>query len=130
MPNNPDDDSKNLNTQANFPQNFVNNPGRHIKKPFIFGLVIILVISIGFYFYNNQKTNLPNVKIGMPTRNSGSVTLDQNLRWMNCADMRDVIEEKDRLYIACLGGVLVVDKEGKVIDQITMADGLGNQTAT
>lgn len=52
-------------------------------------------------------------------------------QWINCNDARDVIEEVNTLYVACSGGVLVVDKNsGNIVDQISMTNGLGNSITT
>ncbi|OGD63504.1 hypothetical protein A2160_01035 [Candidatus Beckwithbacteria bacterium RBG_13_42_9] len=52
-------------------------------------------------------------------------------QWVNCDDVRKVIEDQDKLYVACLGGVLIVNKNsGQVVDQISLTQGLSNSTTT
>lgn len=55
----------------------------------------------------------------------------KNQVFVNCDDIRKVIEDGDKYYVACLGGVLVIDtKTGIVTNQISTHNGLGNSTAT
>lgn len=46
-------------------------------------------------------------------------------QWIACNDFRDLFEEENKIYVACTGGVMVIDKStGKILDQITMSNGL------
>jgi len=54
-----------------------------------------------------------------------------NKQWTNCSDVRDILEEGEKIYVACLGGVIIANKStGEVLDQITMTQGLGNNVTT
>lgn len=58
-------------------------------------------------------------------------SLETFKQWINYDDVRDIIEEGNELYVACMGGVLIYDKaKNSVSDQITMSKGLGNFTTT
>ena len=101
---------------------------RITKFLILFFLSIIISGVIVFYFFNKSPAGLPFSKPTVKQSPSPQATFKQ---LVNCQDQREIIEEENKLYVACLGGVLVVDKNsGKVLDQISMADGLGNLTAT
>lgn len=99
----------------------------------LLAFVVFLLISLFFvyrYFLSkNQETGIQLPQIF----NKTDLTVQKNffLNWINCSDVRSVIEEGNNLYAACFGGILVIDKNsGKVVDQIGESDGLGNAIAT
>lgn len=97
------------------------------------GLILIVLSLKQSIFLKNQSPPSPSPvnyeKINQPS------SLNQPGRrfkqWIDCSDARQIIEEDNLLYVACYGGVLVVDKTtGLVQDQISMTQGLGNEIAT
>ena len=122
-----------------------NIPSHHQipKLGIVLSLVFILVmLTVGIYYLSTrisirrESLEKPNEDIRQETsvpsidKSSANKELKQT-QWVNCDDVRDVIEENNRLYVACNGGVLVVDKtSGKVVDQISMTQGLSNHTTT
>lgn len=83
--------------------------------------IILLIVLLTFQKSPFTKTILKN----SPLKTAPLVTPQKNYtQWINCDDVRNVIEENNSLYVACLGGVLIIDTSGSVIDQISMTDGL------
>ncbi len=98
---------------------------RKFSKKIFFLLLIVIVIISGLFLLKSSKP-LPNNKNG-PQFN----VKKQYEQWVNCNDVRDVIEDNGKIYAACLGGVIIVEKStGKVIDQLTRSQGLGSNTTT
>lgn len=105
-----------------------------IKIKILLALGIAVIILLGAYTLFGQKikniTNLglPLINISKESPQENKVVMQQ---WANCDDVREVIEEGYLLYVACMGGVLVVDaNSGEVRDQITMTQGLSGATTT
>lgn len=105
------------------------NVKKPINKILVFGILILLVIlaGSGYYFLNKNTNNGPN---GTDTPISVKKEIQIPSFWINCSDSRQVLEDGDKLYVACFGGVLVIDKMGNVVDQLSMVNGLGDSTAT
>lgn len=91
-----------------------------------------LVLALGLWV--GKGVSLPQLPVALP---SGRVELPSLLpqtyelaktsQWLNCNGTRgSLIEESDRLYLACDSGILVITPQGQVIDQFSMADGLKN----
>lgn len=96
-------------------------------KYFIAFLVLMLVIGTGvfvkFMFFSKSSE----------TNNGESRFTDspKDQSFVNCDDIRKFVEDEGKLYVSCLGGVLVLDSTtGKVLNQITSADGLSSPTTT
>lgn len=90
-------------------------------------LFLIALLAVGtatyFFFFKNQA----GLDLGNISKTSKAVNAKQ---WINCDNVRDVIEEGDTLYVGCLGGVLVVNKNtGEVKDELSMTDGLSDVSA-
>jgi len=105
------------------------------RKWLLIGGFFVILLITGFFVLikknnvevvNNFPTNTLKINSQLP-ENKPEIKPSW---WINCNDVRDIIEENDRYYVGCLGGVLVVSKDGRVIDQISMANGLGNNTVT
>jgi len=105
-------------------------PEKSNKNKFLIaGLVVslLVLVFVGVYFWI-LKPGLGKVESDSTKVVKKEITFPKY--WVNCEDSRQIIAEGDRLYIACNGGVLVMDTSGNVVDQITMPDGLGDSTAT
>ena len=116
----------------------VSSPGLVVepKKPskrrgFVLAIsayILVLVGAVAAYFVlqGGGSVGLP---IQLASEKKEIVVVEKT--WINCSDVRKIIEEGGKRYVACFGGVLVVDKAtGKVTDQISMVEGLGNYVAT
>lgn len=105
----------------------------HRRKSFFVIILIILLLSI-FYLLLKSRTAYQSqvaVQKKLPVPHYPTQKEKRLKQWINCSDIREVIEETKNLYVACNGGVLVVDKlSGIVVDQISMTDGLGNAFTT
>lgn len=100
---------------------------KKILIPVVISLAVILILaSIYFAFTFIKSQFVPGTG---PT--PAGVASSQDY-WINCKDIRKVIDDNGSFYVACGdGGVIVVNKNtGEVTDQIGEPDGLGNQTAT
>lgn len=96
----------------------------------VIGLVILLGVG-GALFWNYYGKNLWQKPEEIVIQEEGEVKEIKAKRWISCTDIREVIEEEGKLYVACLGGVLVVEKNsGKVLDQVGMSEGMRSGTAT
>jgi hypothetical protein len=85
--------------------------------------LILLAFSLFKYLTAIQKGPLPKITQDEPAAHSKS--------HVGCSDIREVVEENGRYYIACIGGVLVLDKNsGQVLNQITMSKGLSDFVTT
>lgn len=104
---------------------------KNYSKKLILLILGLIILAAGIFLFILLKNN-PNSKPAPHNKPSTTPNLDSSYKhWVNCDDVRDVIEEDDKIYAACLGGVIVVQKDsGKVIDQITRTDGLGSSTTT
>lgn len=92
---------------------------------FFIAAIFFTLSQLGYRF--NEKNLLPNQTNNKNT-NKQSSYLET---WINCSDVRDVVEESNQLYVACLGGVLVVDSStGEVTNEINLVDGLSSDTVT
>lgn len=99
------------------------------KLAVFLGIMLIIGAVLFTKEYLAKRPNQPGSFIPAltDTLRQSPYSLTTTRQWINCDDIRDVIEENNTLYVACLGGVLVIDKSnGKVIDQISMTDGLSN----
>lgn len=86
---------------------------KKIKSKIILLILLLVLLPLVLLAYKNTSLN------------------NLSKQWVNCSDARDVIEERNTLYVACYGGVLMVDKNsGNILDQITQTQGLGNSTTT
>lgn len=103
-------------------------PVKQNKNMFLVGgLVLILLVTVilGAYFVFLKP------KDGNITGSGNKKTIELPRYFANCDDVREVVEEDNKLFIACLGGVVVVNKDsGEVTDQVALPDGLGNSVAT
>lgn len=104
---------------------------RRRRNPFI-TLFLVLVVStglgaLGYSYRAGLLKNLPFLNRKTPAVVRPETVMHQ---WTNCNDVRDIIEEENSYYLACLGGVLHISRDGSVIDQITMTDGLGDNVTT
>ena len=98
--------------------------------------VFLIIFLVTAFIYSSKK--LPFASLKKETSKTSLDMIDQiviedklkSKQWINCDDVRDVISEDNKYYVGCLGGVLIVGHDGKVINQISMADGLGNSTVT
>lgn len=103
-------------------------------------LIIILAFSVLILMVNRNKNKHLTlfedsgsgfVKPTITPESPKSVGLQTNKQWVNCSDVRDVINDGDMLYVGCLGGVLVYNpRSGKITDQISMTQGLPSSIVT
>lgn len=110
------------------------------KRMMMFGLVALVFISVLVIvlLYARGQSHVTVLDkpekpfIPSPTAVSPkSKGLQVAKQWVDCSDLRDVIENDDTLYVACMGGVLIYNQDkGQVTGQISMTDGLGNNTVT
>lgn len=98
------------------PPQIFKKPSKH-KVLLIVAIGLLLIfVSLGAFYFLFTK-NKPNTSDNPPKY------------WINCDDIRQVIDDGGVLYAGCLGGVLVVDKNtGEVKDQLSMVNGLGDLT--
>jgi hypothetical protein len=86
-----------------------------------------------FYFCYKRKKITKNIifntleNISQLKKNKQQI---KPLQWINCREVEDIIEEDDRYYFGCEGGVLISSKEGKLINQISMHNGLTHHHVT
>lgn len=118
------------------PTNLPTNQPNITKRVLIFVLVLALLAGVGIVALITvrliiNKPQLSEEIAPTPTPTVAQVKLTKTHRWLNLNDVRQVIEDGNKLYLAVMGGVVVVDKDtGRVLDQITMVDGMRNYTAT
>lgn len=136
LPSNLSDTTGKANTKLNTTPAVEENPkqgsGSKLRSLKVLFLLLLSMGALSLIFYafilNNKPSN------NSPIKESGKIksVLEYNTQsWINCTDIREIIEEDSKLIVACLGGVLITDKKsGEVLDQIGMMDGLGNATAT
>ncbi len=103
------------------------------NKRFLFimgGLSILLLLTVfGMATFLKGKL-LPSFSTNPNTTTSDNSSQNTLGQWINCNDVRDIISEGDTLYVACYGGVLILNKNGEIKEQITKTTGLGNHTST
>lgn len=102
-----------------------NNPQRgNVLLPLLLTLTLVAAtFGTYFFFFKNQV----GLDLANTLKTSKAISAKQ---WVNCDDIRDVIEEGDNLYVGCFGGVLIVDKNtGEVKDELSMTDGLSDVSA-
>lgn len=89
-------------------------------------VLFFLLVGLSYYTYLIITNKIPNSKNGInPER------VKKADSYVNCSDIRKVIEEGEKYYVACHGGVVIADsKTGRVLDQITMAEGLSDYITT
>src|SRR3972149_249910 len=75
----------------------------------LFVTVIVAVVALGLWLSEARSLSpvaLPSIESIIPPSNQAKLISGQFQYWVSCDDVHDVIEESDRLYLACLGGVL------------------------
>ncbi len=90
-----------------------------MKRAFIFFFISLLFLTLALII-TTPRYPRPDQK------KSSVITITDSREWANCNNIRQSIEYDSKRYLACYGGVLVLDSNNQVVDQITMADGLGN----
>lgn len=89
---------------------------------------IILAIGIVINWFNLIKVGNSDGGIRQGDIANQSAQLKT---WINCNDVRDAVEDNGKIYVACLGGVMVVNKDtGEILDEINIEDGLLSDTIT
>lgn len=95
-------------------------------RKFIIIFLFLVLVGASVYLYT--------VIINKPLSPSDLINKTEEINFksqINCSDIRAVVEENGKEYIACYGGVIIRDKAtGKIEKQISMADGLGNYITT
>ncbi|MEK9200952.1 MAG: hypothetical protein AAB909_03195 [Patescibacteria group bacterium] len=91
-----------------------------MKKAFVFFFTSLLFLALATIITGLS----PRVQT---KKSSGVITILGHKAWSNCSSFYHSIIDNSRNYYACQGGVQVTDKANRVVDQITMADGLSNQ---
>lgn len=128
-------DSQNL--QKTQPRYVSPVEARRPKKWFRYfaaGTLLACVIILAQFILHPADTE----KILQQKSVSGTITPHDRLapgsgykQWVNCADIRSVVRDGNRLYVGCLGGVLVYDAAThSVIDQLTETGGLSDSSIT
>jgi len=101
----------------------------NIRKIWIPVIIITALVGISALIYFVFTFIKPQLTLNVPKPVSSTFTVPQ--KWINCGDVRQVVDDGGSLYVACGGGVVIADKAtGKVTDQIGEADGLSNRIAT
>ncbi|MBI3984387.1 MAG: hypothetical protein HY344_00380 [Candidatus Levybacteria bacterium] len=103
------------------------------KLLFALGILTVFIVSGSIWVLNFSKNvSIPAAENDVDNDTSVKTSQQPTLprQWSDCDDVRDVIEEENTIYVACLGGVLILDKKGNVKDTLTMAQGLNSQTVT
>lgn len=103
------------------------SPSRGIN--FSYGLVVLLAVLlpvslvIAFGYYRSEKQTVTGgVNEEKPVAKSAG--------YINCDDVRDTVSLGGVQYFGCMGGVLGIDKNGKVVSQFDMPGGLPSFTVT
>jgi len=98
------------------------------------GLTFFVITGISFFiFFTREKKITKNIifntleNISQLKKNKQQI---KPFQWINCREVEDIIEEDDRYYFGCEGGVLISSKEGKLIKQISMHNGLTHHHVT
>ena len=118
-------------TPASDPLHTELTKGDNKRFLFIMGGLSILLLLIVFGMATFLKGKLlPSFSTNPNSTTSGNSSPNTLGQWINCNDVRDIITEGDTLYVACYGGVLVLNKNGEIKEQITKTTGLGNHTST
>lgn len=96
-----------------------------MKKIFIL-IELVVLVGLSVYTYFTIKQGLTS-----PVTQTQETKEEKSISHISCSDIRQSVEENGKIYIACYGGVLVVDKStGKVEKQITMDKGLSDFVTT
>ena len=92
-------------------------------------LTFVLLVLLAAVSYFSYITIFKKPK-GTDT-NQNPAKIKNYTSFVDCSDIRKVVEEGGKYYVACFGGVLIADaKSGQVLDQITMAEGLSDYVVT
>lgn len=109
-----------------------NQPSVKQTSPFLFFIMGIVIASlvISTLLTKSNKSSSLNKSVSQTKRDIKEIPIT-NKQWINCSDVRDILEEGEKMYVACLGGVVIINKStGEVLDQITMTQRLGNNVTT
>ena len=93
-------------------------------------IVVLFLIWIGLsaYTYLTITGSLKNKSLDT---SKVETPVEKYISHIGCSDIREVIEDNGKYYIACYGGVLIIDKiSGQILNQITMAKGLTDFVTT
>ncbi len=109
------------------------SPQRKFSKKiyFIAGVmfVLLLILVSGTFLIVKNRKDTKLASESFPSFKEKRV--NESLRqWPNCSDIRGVIEEKDKLYVACLGGLLILDEKSGELSQLTTSNGINSSTLT
>lgn len=101
-----------------------NNTG---KKKTILKIILafLLLLSAGslLIYFKFQKSYLIS--------KNRTELISNTKTWINCNDVRDVVEDSDYIYVGCLGGILVIEKNsGEIFDELNFQDGMDSETVT
>lgn len=107
-------------------------PKKKVSKKFLIligAFIAFLALPVIFFFVKSNSSN--TTKALNEETQKVSINLPAGLQqWQNCDDIREVLEEDDKIYVGCMGGFLVSDKNGNVLESLTMTGGLNDQTVT
>ena len=118
-------------TPASDPLHTELTKGDNKRFLFVMGGLSILLLLIVFAMATFLKGKLlPSLSTNPNSTTSGNSSQNTLGQWINCNDVRDIISEGDTLYVGCYGGVLILNKNGQIQEQITKTSGLGNHTTT
>ncbi len=102
------------------------------RQTYTFSLLVVsvIILAVSTVIFLSKLIKVGN--FDSVVKQEISVNQSESLNtWINCNDVRDVVEDANKIYVACLGGVLVVNKDtGEVLDEINVEDGLQSDTAT
>jgi hypothetical protein len=96
-----------------------------MKKILVFVLFLIVIgLSVFTYLTITKNKSFLNITLDNTVK-------EKSKSHVGCSDIREVVEENGKYYIACYGGVVVMDKtSGKILSQITMDKGLSDFVTT
>ena len=103
------------------------------KKYFLFGLILLLILASLFGALLLIKNNPlgKSISKSLPVIKKEKIVSRESIKqWPNCSDIRGVVEENDKLYVACLGGLLILDEKSGDLSQLTTTDGINSSTLT
>jgi len=98
----------------------------------IFLLLFLTIVGLSLFTYLKITKNKTFLDFFNNTQNKENLLVKERSKsHVGCSDIREVVEDGEKYYIACYGGVIVLDKtSGKILNQITMNKGLSDFVTT
>jgi len=102
------------------------------------GLTVLLVAAAGVWFWWSARQSVREVRLaaaaaGQPDIRSLPLSAPDTsgvVLWLDTSDIHALVEFRGQLYAATDGGLLVLSADGRVVRQLTPADGLPDHALT